>query len=215
MYADHYRLTVRGLLGTVLAPLEEFSYGLNLSRPLGLDGVGNLIDDVVADVTAFHGSVAAAIWNGAIVREVKLAAIGADGRYISEAAIAEVNIPGGMGGAAPQNPFQVALAISLGTGQRGASKRGRFFLPTPNVGVGSNGLISVGAADQVRNAAQTFLNNLNNWPGLESNSPKVTIASIKGFNTDVTEVRVGRALDTIRSRRGGLPEAYTVPVPVN
>jgi hypothetical protein len=89
------------------------------------------------------------------------------------------------------------------------------FLPAPQLAVLSGtGLADAIAIAGVRDAFATLVANLNNAAGLDANVSKVTIASSKGFNTDVTGIRVGRALDTIRSRRTSLDEKYTDLAPV-
>jgi hypothetical protein len=217
MFDNHFRLSARGLFtdnGNLSAPTgEEFSYRLNLTAPLGGPFVEDMIDDMAADLVAFHGRLATGIHPRAVLGEVKLARIGPDGLYTSDPAIRLVEQAGGRDGAL--YPPQVALAVTLETGVRGPSRRGRIFLPTPSFEVAGsyriNALQAVGVAESVA----TLIRDLNNAAGVDPlNYPAVTIASRKGFNTNVTEVRCGRVLDTIRSRRASLPELYPAAVAV-
>lgn len=108
-------------------------------------------------------------------------------------------------------PPQVALAISLVTDRRGASGRGRFFIPAPLTTVNStSGQMGTPQQENVVGNAKILIDALNNAPNLDVNGPRfrVVVASSKGFLSPVTAVRVGKALDTIRSRRRSIPEAY-------
>ncbi len=217
MYDNHFRLSARGVLVTNDAAKtptgEEFSYRLNLSRALGGPPVEDLVDDMAADLSAFHARVTTGINSRNVLTEVKLAKIGPLGLYDGDAALREVNVPGGAN--AVFHPPQVSLAVSLLTGVRGPSRRGRIFLPGPAFQLTADYLISEPDALGCANSAAQLLRDLNNAAGVDPfNSPKVTIASTKGFNTDVTAVRVGRVLDTIRSRRTSLPERYPAEVAV-
>jgi len=60
----------------------------------------------------------------------------------------------------------------------------------------------------------TLLTSLNNTPGIDVSGLQVVVASTKGFNTPVTGVRVGRVVDTMRSRRRQLPETFDPPTPI-
>ncbi len=213
-FINHLRLTLSGEFQghSNAAVYERFSFRVNMSDPgdvsssrFSADGLA----DVVADCTAFFGSPGAAISADCRLREVKWAKIGPNGLYRADPLIAAVNTPGG-GGPGLRYPPQIALAVSLQSATRGPRGKGRFYLPGPSLAFDpSDALIAAAAAGGVRDAATAWLNNLNAWPGIDANDPKVTIASTSGINSDVTGVRVGRALDTIRSRRGDLPEGYT------
>lgn len=216
-FENHMRLTMLGVFNDGTSDYEAFSVGINLSDPstqVGDFSQGRL-EDYADDAAAMWASVNAGISAHAKLREVKLAQIGTDGKYRSEPLIAVRNVTGG-GGPGIAHPPQVALCVSLVTETRGATGRGRFYLPLPAFGVAGGGLISDPAQAGVATEMQTFLNNLNNVPGVDPlNTPRVTVASSKGYNSDVTGVRVGKALDTIRTRRRGLVEAYDAPLAVS
>jgi hypothetical protein len=213
-YADHLRLTLSGDLisrETGGPVIEGFSVRLNASNPAGVSGNwmdGEVFPDVVADCVAFWGRPTSFIAGQCVLREVKVARIGNLGKYVGDAKIAAVNQPGA-GGVLPYPP-QISIAVSLDTGQRGASKRGRIFLPGPTMGMELDHSINGSAVTSLRDSVATWINALNNAPGFDANSPRVTIASSKGFNTDVTSVRVGRVFDTQRRRRRSLQERYSL-----
>lgn len=215
-FAQHIRITASGTFGET-STMERWSWRLNMSDPLASEDPvddQDQMDDIVADITAFHSRPASMIGLHSRLREIKVARIGPDGKYLEDPRIAAVNVNGGQNNPIVYPP-QVALAVSLGSDRRGASGRGRFYLPGPVCSFSIvTGLVSVAEVEGVRGSVVTLIEALNNQPGVEGAAPKVTIASSKGFNSDVTEVRVGRALDTIRSRRTSLLESYTAPVAV-
>lgn len=212
VFRPHYRLS---LIGDLHGGAERFSFGLSLANNGGAGDTSQGLqpnaaqwDDVAADCVAFFGAEGNRIGNWARLTEVKVASIGADGKYTADPYIQTVNVVGG-GPTSAVYPPQVALAVSLNTDRRGPSGKGRFYLPAFSGGVETaTGLILQADRDTVRAAVTTLINNLNNEPGLDAVDLKVCVASTKNFNTPVTSVRVGRALDTIRSRRRSLPETY-------
>lgn len=219
-FAPHLRLTVSGTFeGGNGSAYEIWSWRLNLSDPPSQAGnPGNYsqarVDDYAADVRAFHTSGGAQICQETVLREVKLARILPTGLYAEEPLRSVLFARGGNG--AMTHPLQVAHAVSLGTDRRGPSGQGRFYIPGSVAPVNpDDALVSLAIATGVQLASFTLLNALNNVPGIDvPNTPAVTIASSKGFNSDVTTVRVGRALDTIRSRRNQLAEKYLAPTPL-
>lgn len=213
-FAQHIRMTMIGTVGPASGGgtrVEAFSYGINLSDPATAeDPVDNESQaiDLANDAKAFHGRPTSWMSDQCVLQLVKFARIGADGKYLQEPRVVEVLQPGG--GGALKYPLQVALAVSLNTARRGASGRGRFYLPCPTVPFGTaQGQFDSAQVLAVAQSVATFLTAVNDQPGLEGIAPKVTVASSLGFNSDVTSVRVGSVPDTIRSRRRQLLEAYS------
>lgn len=212
-FQAHHRLTCRGTIGASAGAREGFSFGVNMS-------LGELFDldatvqfpDVVEDCKAYFGRSDTFIWQGAVLTEVKLAKIGPDGKYLEGARIANCSVPGGQLTGPPTFPYQVSLCVSLNTARRGATGRGRFYLPCPTSSLESDGQLPPIVSELVGTSTRTWLNALNNRPGLDINVAKVVVASRKGYNSNVTGVRVGRVPDTMRSRRRALVEAYGPPV---
>lgn len=218
-YANHLRLTMSGEFRTTgNVPFERFAYRLNLSDPGGLAGAARAYSDAAAvdyaaDAVAFHGSTNVAIGGVARLTEVKLARIGVDGKYREDPFIVAVDTPGGA--ATMENAPQVSIAVSLVTDRRGPTGKGRFYLPAPSLKASPNdGRVPAVQAEFLAEQVKIFLNAVNNRPGIDGPSPTVTIASVKGYNSDVTGVRVGRVLDTIRSRRTSIPETYALAIPL-
>jgi hypothetical protein len=214
-FALHDRLTVIGTIGVATAPYEAFAFTVNLGSEGSYARPANPMADLAADVQTFFSSVGAKIGTNAQLRSIKLASIGVDGSYTNDPLVFDYPSAVIGGGGGFTYPPQVSWAVSLVTARRGPSGKGRFFLPCPNVGVANTGLVDDVGRDACQAAAATFLTALGNWPGLDPGAYGPIVASSKGFNTKVTGVRVGRALDTIRSRRRSLNETYDDPTPVS
>jgi hypothetical protein len=219
MFAPHIRITALGRLGA--AASERFSFGLNMHRPAddGVPALGanqTVWDDVAADFRAYFSRVATAISNNAVLEEVKVASIGANGRYVSDPIIVNVADVGGGGGDGSNIVIpQSAMCVSFGTARRGSSGRGRMYLPMPAVVLDFGSLlVSPAAALGIRDSSATLIENLNNQPGIDVLGLQCCVASSKGFNSTITSVRVGRVVDTMRSRRRSLLENYTVPAAI-
>lgn len=215
----HLRITAMGKLGT---SNERFSWGVNLVKGTGA-GLTRLnsglegqawFTDTVNDIQTFHSRALTRLSQQANLDSVKFAFIGADGLYDGDPFLYEfANLPGGGGGSFP--PFQIAVAVSLVTARRGATGRGRFYLPLPVVAMDfSTGGMSVTDQNAINQSAQQFLEGLGNEPGFDVGDVRPAVISSRGYASIVTGVRVGRVLDTIRSRRAQLDESYSSILPV-
>lgn len=205
----HRRLTFEGIFGTLLAPVEEWSFRLTLAPNIVEDGNDAA---VTSAASAWTTHIAPLCRPTARLTRVKLARIGADGLYTDDPTVKDVDTAG-TSAATAILPLQVALAISLTTARRGATGRGRIFLPAPGLSNlnATDGLISVPNQTQFATAAAAFIQAINGAPRLGN----VVIASSKGYLTTVNGVRVGRVPDVIRSRRSKLQEVYAAPVAVS
>jgi hypothetical protein len=212
-------MTCLGRLGVGTG--ERFSYGLALAPPGGLQEGAFLSPnaavwaDFAADAVSFHAAPAALVSGRAVLETVKFAAIGPDGKYTEDPVIVDVaDTPGG-GGTFNATLPQAALVMSLGTARRGRSGRGRFYLPMPSVNFLDDLRLSVAQQDAAEAALAAHILNLGNQPGVDVLNLQVMVASTKGFLSPVTSVRVGRVVDTMRSRRRSLDEAYGAATVVN
>lgn len=220
-FAPHLRVTASGTLGgaatTGLGAVERFSYGFSISGTTfhvpSASNNADAMNDIAADVRAFHGRAGSNIGNLAIIDEVKIAAIGADGKYTSDPFISVTKQPGG-GANGLTFPFQVSHAVSLVTDRRGPTGRGRFYLPLPLGSVDASGQITAALATGVATSVAQLVSAINDQPGVDSNDSRVVVASSKGYNSPVVAVRVGRVLDTVRSRRRSAVEGYPAEVAV-
>jgi hypothetical protein len=159
----------------------------------------------------FHSEPKTGIRPIASLTWVKVARISDAGRYLGDAHLEEFQPVAGGATAGTTHPFQVARAVTLHTGRRGASYRGRFFLPLPNNGIDGDGTYAAAEATDVATQAAFLITGLN----AVSSQPEVVVCVAgKNGNTAVTGVTVGRVLDTMRSRRRSLKEQYPADVPV-
>lgn len=210
--APFLRLVASGTLFGV----ESWSWSLSLVPNFPGDGdvPDSVPNGVVTAVSAFHASVHVAS-SAARLNTLKLNLIGEDGRYVNqgETVLHDYGTPGVPGFTVPAYPAQVSLAVTLRTARsRGRAHAGRFYLPNPTTPlVAADGRISVQTATDIANAAETMLQAINT----AVDGYYVGVASDVGAGAfeEVTGVAVGRTLDTIRSRRTSIPEAY-VEVPL-
>jgi hypothetical protein len=113
---------------------------------------------------------------------------------------------------------QVAWAVSWNTANaRGYASKGRIFVPMPSV-TPSSSTGKVSAANCL-SAAQNWgflIDEWNDLSGLDLSDIKASVVSnvpLEGATNEITAVRVGDVLDTMRSRRNALTESYsTAPV---
>jgi hypothetical protein len=197
----HTRLTVSGVLGAPSAPYEIFSFGFAIAHD------GDLLTtaqqaSIQTAVETFFGSPGAKISSSASIKELVFAHKDASGAQDS-ATIRRPSTQAGQSGALPM-ASQVALAVSLRGPGTLHPVRGRFYLPLPGMSVNAGtGLLSVVDVQGVADAAATMINSIHAL----GSTVRVAIDSKSGV-VPVTEVRVGRVLDTIRTRRNQMPEGY-------
>lgn len=218
-YPRHFLLQWGGHFNGGGASFEQWTNTIRFTRSSALiaPAMDNLLDDVQADVQAWHTRATSNISSVVKLDFVKFNEIGTDGKYEQAVTYQKVfTTPVAGGNTTFSNPLQVAMAVSLRTAKRGPRYRGRFFIPCPAVVLDPNTFkVSTAIRDQVCSSAQTFLQALGNWPGLDTfSAPKVAVLSGGGKFSGtgsaevVTAVRVGDVYDTIRSRRRQLGETY-------
>jgi hypothetical protein len=222
-FVPHYRVSCIGRLGEVLGP-EQFSFGFALDNVdpqigdvPGLNPNDAVWTDVANDCAAYFSHADTGIHEDAVLTMVKIAHIGADGKYLSAPVEKPVNAQGAGALRRPSN--STALAVTLKTNGDLGRVKGRFYLPLPEWVVEEDGRYSQAAVDYVEGRSQTFINNINNQPGFDVLGLRVVVAS-QGrrnkdgslrrppTNHDVVGVSVGRVPDTIRRRRNKLLEQH-------
>ena len=205
VFPVHVRATFAGTFGITAAPVERFMFNLSLSGG-GTPSVGQATGMLAPFATLLDSTFI----SGAQPEFVKVAAIGADGKYLFDSQRAEATPYTGTG--AFRYPPQVALVASLHTATRGRSGRGRIYLPPPDAPlVGGAGTLSTANADAIRDKVKTFLNAIvtayNSADG-GGGTAHLIVASRKGTSPQITSVSVGLALDTMRTRRRSIKESY-------
>lgn len=207
----HLRLVVSGTLYAT----DRFSWGLSLMRDFNssAEAPATVPQGVIDAVVAMHTNTGASIASNARLDLIKLNEIGTNGRYLNqgETVLHEFETPVAGPGGHFQAP-QIALAVTLGTAKRrGRAHSGRFYLPVPGAG-GSTGMIDAGRQATIAAGALDMINDL------EAALPGWAVAVMSDVGTGtqerVTHVKVGRVLDTIRSRRNAFTEEYVESAPV-
>lgn len=197
--------------GTLLDGAEQFSYTLAFDSTIQTDDSATL-----AAVTAAHAAAMgtsgflglfgdSTAWKNIKVAKVINLSTGTLFAGLNQS----INNVGGNSTASAQAAPQLALAVSLVGGPRanGTPYRGRFYLPFPAWGASTTteGILATTAQTTILSFATTLINEINDAPS----GRNVVVWSRKdGITSDVVKVRLGRAVDTIRSRRRDLPEAY-------
>lgn len=202
------RLTAFG----VAYDVETFAYTLSIAGGDVGQPTKAQADACLAAVRAFH------VGNYTSPRHslvgVKLARIGADGLYgATNAVTSEYATAARPAGTGPMTPApQLALAVTLeGAQPRGPAGRGRFYVPGPAFAVAQDGRITAAQALAVANAAVTMINGINAaLPGGVIIAGPETEKGRAPARQPVVAVRVGRVLDTVRSRRSSLPEEHVL-----
>jgi hypothetical protein len=199
---EFLRLVVIGRLYGV----EDFSYSLSFVSPEG--GVPpNEVPPEIFTALADYWGTSGLVSNRAEITLVKLNEIGTDGRYTRPFTVQDEPPTQIIGNTVHSPAPQTALAVSLTTPiKRGRAHAGRYYLPIPGTTVQADGrLLASQVLEFARQSAQ-FVNACN-----DALDPyRCAVVSDVGVGTwqPVTGVRVGRVLDTIRSRRNKFLEEH-------
>lgn len=213
----HMLVTFSGIQGTQAAPLDIWTFGVRFQS--------NRWNPDAAAAAAFAGHYAthlAPLFTTRVrLQKVRVAQIGAlghvdrdsSGAYMQGDAI--VDTPGSTAlSSAAQGlyPPQTSLVISLGSARAGATGKGRFFLPAPADQINATDLrLSSSQVTALGNSVKSFLNAMGSWNPANTTFGSwggPAVVSSKGYVSQVTNVRVGRSLDTLRSRRSAMVEGY-------
>ena len=214
-----YRLTFGGNL---LSGAEEWQTGVRFAPPpgtpesalvaqLGTISLADIWEDL-AEVWQTGGNFR---WSTATSIEwVKLAVLKTDGRYAGSPAIHEQHVSGGYPLTFGEPP-QLATVVTLATGSSfGRAQKGRMYWPAP-----ADFLYKLDKTtgqvpeSQVGELVSTVSRKLKDVEGEVSTvGVPVTMAVMSGLapgtTRSVTQLGVGRILDTQRRRRGDLVEDY-------
>jgi hypothetical protein len=214
-YVPHIKLTFGGTLG--IADVQEaWSCGLSIGGE-GTDAVLTNPQENLQPITdalvAWMTRSASGISPAAALGFVKLAQVNSEGKYVTPAVVwLNDTVQASGAGSGSQHPFQIAQVISLNTVVDNPTGRGRFYSPLPRAAVEYDGMIAEAAASATAGSAATLLSDLNS---AIAGAARIVVASSTGVNRTVTSVRVGRVLDTVRSRRTSLDENYSPNSPVS
>jgi len=228
---NHYLFSAGG---TTCSGTEQWQTGLRFAPDAGtttdelLDQLGVIsLSDCFDDFASVIANIDPGITypSSLSLKWCKLAVIKTDGHYAGAPAIHEGLAQGSVTGGSPVPP-QLAWAVTLGTGKSfGMAQKGRMYWPVP-VAVSqtllpATGQVASGYSEQFRDKIRTALNAVEGEIATIDVSVSAAVMSSSGGKANpngvgttnyVSEVSVGRALDTQRSRRRDIQEAYT-PAP--
>lgn len=215
-YTEHLRVAFSGFLGPNGTPLEQWSCSLSMANPGGAGGLflpaQADVDDLAADWTAFMTRPESR-WHGhAHLTQVAVYRVTPNGKTEDGGPYrlwkGDANGLAANQTSSPVHSPQTALVVSLNKASSSRRHKGRVFLPFPQVGMQQDFMLDQAQCQGLATSFAQLVTDLNNWPGVDHDSTRVVVASTFGDITPVTDVRVGRRWDVMRSRANALPESY-------
>lgn len=207
----HGLYVFRGRFGPAAAPVEEWMFNIRTTAGAPLaEAAHQALARAAVDAWSAH--LRPLHWSGVALTSVKHCEVAEGGKVVQDAGTGaydqgevEVNLPG-TGAVNAVYPPHIAMCVSLQTPRPGPSGRGRIFLPPPRAGLDNDGLVLADAFQaEVVGAAAAFIRAIT-----AIGKTVVVVSPRRSLMTAVTEVKVGRVLDTMRSRRGEMAENYKV-----
>lgn len=220
-FPEHYLLAFGGHIGPDATTVnEEWQNTLRFTSDSPVPSVdadatyqailGDVWTDTAAWFTTADNNFSDQVW----LSWVKFNKIATTGKYANpttyEAQHTPVRGTSSTGMLPPQNSLVLSFTTAV---NRGRASKGRIFLPpmTTNV-VDFDGRIKPLFQTPMLTAAKTWLTNLNNWPGIDGvtgiNLQAAIVSSVDGSHRPITGLRLGRVIDTHRSRRRSMVEDY-------
>jgi hypothetical protein len=211
----HFKFVFRGHFdGTP----EFWSFGTHMSRDV--TGYPDVDLDAI-DETAVTAAIATFMANAAFGTVTRLDdwrayKIGTNGKMEGNGPLLHTVDPGSpIAGTGGMNfPTQVAVVATTVAANRGPAKYGRMFLPALGQSLSTGGRMTAAVALSVANATSQFLKDVSNavnFPGIGVSCVGLNISKqpvTTGTKQEIDHVRVGRAFDTMTSRRTNLDEDY-------
>jgi hypothetical protein len=192
-------------IGDCYNAVEEWTFTLRVDR-VALPTTAEM-DALVAAYTTYMSAANSAISTYHRLLGLKVAPIGQDGLYPPASAAVERILAAPVAGSSLGNAMipQQTQAVSLQTAlSRGRGSRGRFYPPPQNVSVGTDGRTALAMAQSRADAAKTLINSIQTALA----APVVVGSELAVTLRAVTQVEVGRVVDTQRRRRGALAEEW-------
>lgn len=201
------------LIGT-LYDVEDFSFSLNfISDDSATPAPPTVPSGVINACTTYFANNAAPISQNAKLQVIKLNLIGVDGRYTADETVQHELIPPVPGGSSSNVAPQLALAVSTATAvTRGRASKGRWYLPIPGAPIEPTGVLSTPYQSSALSAATQFVQACNT--ALAPWHAGVVSDAGTGAQRTITHLRVGRVMDTMRSRRDKFEESYAEGGPI-
>jgi len=207
----HFKFTFRGVFQNTP---EIWSFGVKGQRnqETGPDAELDDIDQgaVTTALTDFFNFSGAGISGFVLATDWRAYRIGENGKMVGDPLVVDLSDEGIQGHGTNRYPPQVALAVTTVAPNRGPARFGRFYVPGPTQGLGTDLRLTVTDAQAYGEAATTFLKDISNAIDLPDDigSAAMVHASSGGGGTRqaIDHVEVGRVLDTIRTRRNSMEE---------
>jgi hypothetical protein len=214
VYAPHLRLTASGYLGSSTGTAEEWSCSLSIGLANGGDvdlGTEAAFFAMRDAWSGFMTNTGAYVSNGCFLARLTLTKILPNGKYGTnpdgsyQQRVWNYSPVFAGTRASDRHPFQITMVLSLLTVRAGSTGKGRMFLPAPCVPILIGGTTTADARDELLDAGAGLVAAISTAAGP---SLDVIVASSKGYNSVVTQCRMGLVPDTHRSRRADLLEQY-------
>lgn len=222
----HYLCTFGG---TSCGGIEQWQTGIRFAPDMthtAADLLGALGHISVSDIFTAFSNVIATTTVGitypstVVAKWAKLAVINKNGTYAGAPSIAEGS-RAGQSGQAFAVPPQLAWAVTLATGKEfGMAQKGRMYWPVPvnpsQLLSGTTGQVDIGYTTSFRDKVVQAITAVEGEVSTNEVPVSAAVMSSGGGKSNpggvgttnfVTEVSVGRALDTQRSRRRDIDEA--------
>lgn len=170
------------------------------------------VADVYSIITGWFSSAAMQISTGCLLTMIKIAGIGADGKYGAlNAVFSEVNVAGHGGGT--NHPTTTSVAVSLRSFVRGPKGRGRFYIPGVTNAVQNDWHFPSSDMQSMANSTGAMLKALvtevNSLIGTTHDVGLIVASSVEG-NVPVTTVECGTVPDNISRRKNKMVDVYEV-----
>lgn len=181
--------------------------------------VGTKIDTMAGKIQTWFKTTGM-ISVGCQLTWVKLALIGADGKYQQEPVVYDFPAPVNGSVTTFVEP-QRALAITFESSRlRAPGRYGRIFIPMFAGEVTSEGLIKSDLASTVNSATKVLLDALNDYFSdpdnyLDQDVDAIVLSEKTTSHNTILKVKTGRVVDTIRSRRNKMKEQYSSTLPID
>lgn len=201
-------------------PVDAIDYDLELGGVIPVPGSTSAMTRVSQAVQSFWSAPTAHIGATAILKTIRFAPIGDDGKYLAASKDVTCNVAGAETIASNQPPNQIARKVTLESDGDLGRVKGGFYLPQPSLDGYDRGqqLAAAYMADNVRNRVAEMLGDIESNEVTDPFHWRVVIASAGRHNKDgslrrpptlhdVTGVTVGRRLDVQRRRANKVAEA--------
>jgi len=208
----HIKINIRGRFdGTP----EQWSYGFHLD-PVRTAQVDIKVADydmsiVAAAINAFHSH--ARFPAKVVVEEWRAYDIGSDGRMIGNPVLGSWSAatqPKGLGAGNLTYPPQASLVVTLEAANRGPARYGRMYLPQPYMILDSTARLAATDVSSIGSALRTMLKAIEgaNTGADDSHLCNVSPGGRTSTPTkqSVINLKMGRVIDTMRSRRSKMDE---------